>query len=125
MRLATVIACTLWVTMVGIMPGFAEKRVAGRSPWSLPNRWAYGRQFQTQPAPRSKRIISVLVSVSPSLSLEMLTMPSAWAFNRWRSLHLRLKNALIRRMIALLRLRLNRTAGARSNSREEISPSHE
>jgi formylglycine-generating enzyme required for sulfatase activity len=28
MRLATVIACTLWVTMVGIMPGFAEKRVA-------------------------------------------------------------------------------------------------
>jgi len=27
MRLATVIACTLWVTMVGIMPGFAEKRV--------------------------------------------------------------------------------------------------
>jgi len=28
MRLATVIACTLWVTMVGIMPGFAAKRVA-------------------------------------------------------------------------------------------------
>ena len=28
MRLATVIACTLWVPMVGIMPGFAEKRVA-------------------------------------------------------------------------------------------------
>jgi hypothetical protein len=28
MRLATVIACTLWVTMVGIMPGFAEKHLA-------------------------------------------------------------------------------------------------
>jgi formylglycine-generating enzyme required for sulfatase activity len=28
MRPTTVIACTLWVTMVGIMPGFAEKRVA-------------------------------------------------------------------------------------------------
>ena len=27
MRLATVIACTLWVTMVGIMPGFAEKHL--------------------------------------------------------------------------------------------------
>ena len=27
MRLATVIACTLWIPMVGIMPGFAEKRV--------------------------------------------------------------------------------------------------
>ncbi len=28
MRCATIIACILWVTMVGIMPGFAEKRVA-------------------------------------------------------------------------------------------------
>ncbi len=28
MRCATVIACTLWVMVVGIMPGFAEKRVA-------------------------------------------------------------------------------------------------
>ena len=28
MRCATTIACTLWVTLVGIMPGFAEKRVA-------------------------------------------------------------------------------------------------
>jgi formylglycine-generating enzyme required for sulfatase activity len=28
MRLATVIACTQWVTMVGIMPGFAEKHLA-------------------------------------------------------------------------------------------------
>src|SRR5260370_4016592 len=28
MRLPPVIACTLWVTMVGIMPGLAEKRVA-------------------------------------------------------------------------------------------------
>lgn len=28
MRRATIIACTLWVTVVGIMPGFAEKRVA-------------------------------------------------------------------------------------------------
>jgi len=122
MRLATVIACTLWVTMVGIMPGFAEKRVAGRSPWSLPNRWAYGRQFQTQPAPRSKRIISVLVSVSPSLSLEMLTMPSAWAFQSVAVAPPSLKKrADAPHAIALLRLRLNRPAGARSIARGNLA----
>ena len=28
MRLATVIACTLWITMLAVVPGYAEKRVA-------------------------------------------------------------------------------------------------
>jgi len=56
----------------------------------------------------------------------MLTMPSAWAFQSVAVAPPSLKKRTdARHAIALLRLRLNRPAGARSNSREEISPSHE
>jgi len=74
-----------------------------------------------KPAPRSKRIISVyahadgIVSISKLKEGDTDVVAPPSLKKRTDPPH----------AIALLRLRLNRPAGARSNSREEISPSHE